>query len=56
MYKSKREVDKFVKDLSEKYRSDNDRSLKGITIAKLYFNIGEFSQAISFLDKYDVVR
>lgn len=56
MYKSKREVDKFVKDLNEKYKSDSDRSLKGFTIAKLYFNVGDFNTAIVYLDSYDTVR
>ena len=56
MYRNKREVDRFVTDLERTSKSDLERDLKGLTVAKLYFNIGEYQTALVFLDKYDSCR
>ena len=56
MYKTKRDVDNHVAEINRKVPSEQERDLKAWTVAKLYFTVGEYDQAVKFLDRYDNVR
>lgn len=56
MFRSKRDVDRYVAELEEKIPSVTERALKYFTVARLYFNIGESDLALKHLDKYCEVR
>ena len=56
MFRCKRDVDRHVAELEDKYKSDNERSLKYQTVARLYFQVGEPETALKYLDKYCAVR
>ena len=56
MFRCKRDVDRYVSDLDEKIPSSTERSLKYLTVARLYFNVDETDLAIKYLNKYCEVR
>lgn len=56
MLRTKKDVDKHVQQICEKVPSEVERNLKGFTIAKLYFNVGDFETARKYLAKYISVR
>jgi Tfp pilus assembly protein PilF len=56
MYRSKRDVDRYVSELERTTKNDIERDIKSLTVAKLYFNVGEYHTALAFLDKYDLCR
>ena len=56
MFRCKRDVDRHVAELEDKYKSDSERSLKYHTVARLYFQVGEAEIALKYLDKYCEVR
>lgn len=56
MFRNKRDVDRHVAELYAKIPADLDRCLKGYSVAKLYFSVGDHRSALQFLDKYDKVR
>ena len=56
MYRSKRDVDRYVTEVDRNIKNEVERGLKAFTIAKLYYNIGEYSTALVHLEKYDTVR
>ena len=51
MIRCKRDVDRHVAELEEKFPSVTERSLKFFTVARLYFNVGETDLALKFLGK-----
>ena len=56
MFRSKKDIDRHVQDLEEKFRDHTERFLKFNTVAKLYFNLGEVDLALKYLDKFLEVR
>lgn len=56
MFRCKRDVDRHVTDLEEKFPSVTERSLKYFTVARLYFNVNETELALKYLDKFCQVR
>ncbi len=56
MFRSKRDVDRHVAELEEKVPSEVERALKGMTIARLYFNVGEHDLALKHLEKFCEVK
>lgn len=53
---SKRDVDKHVEQLEARIHSESERNLKAYTVAKMYFNIGEYETARKYMAKYLSVR
>ncbi len=53
---SKRDVDRHVEQLEAKIHSDTERNLKAFTVAKLYYNVGEYESARRYLARYISVR
>ena len=56
MFRSKKDIDRHVQDLEDKFRDHTERYLKYNTVAKLYFNLGEVDLALKYLDKLLEVR
>ena len=56
MFRSKKDIDRHVQDLEDKFRDHTERFLKYNTVAKLYFNFGEVDLALKYLDKFLEVR
>ena len=56
MFRSKKDIDRHVQDLEEKFRDHTERYLKFNTVAKLYFNLGEVDLALKYLDRFLEVR
>lgn len=56
MFKSKRDVDAHVAEIYRRIPSEAERNLKGYTVARLYYGIGEHNLALKYLDKFDQVR
>lgn len=56
MFRCKRDVDRHVAELEDKFPSVTERSLKYFTVARLYFNVGESELSVKYLDKYCEVR
>jgi len=56
MFRSKKDIDRHVQDLEDKFRDHTERYLKYNTVAKLYFNLGEVDLALKYLDKFLEVR
>ena len=56
MYRSKKEVDRYVIDLDRSLKNEVERGLKSLTVAKLYYNVGDYQSALNSLDKYDLCR
>ncbi len=56
MYRSKRDVDRYVNEIERTAKSDIEKDLKCLTVAKLYYNVGEYQAALVYLDKYDTSR
>ena len=56
MLRSKKDVDRHVEQLEAKIQSEAERNLKAFTVAKLYFNVGEYETARRYLQKYLSVR
>ena len=56
MLRTKRDVDRHVEQLMAKIQSQTERNLKAFTIAKLYYNVGEFESARKYLVNYISVR
>ena len=56
MYRNKREVDRYVSELERTSKNEIEKDLKCMTVAKLYYNVGEYQTAIVYLDKYDSCR
>jgi len=52
MFRCKRDVDRHVADLEERYKSESERVTKYFTVARLYFQVGEPDIALKFVDKY----
>ncbi len=52
MFRCKRDVDRHVADLEERYKSESERTTKYFTVARLYFQVGEPEIALKFVDKY----
>ena len=40
MFRTKKDVDKHVQDINSKIKSSSERNMKGYSIAKLYFAVG----------------
>ncbi len=53
---SKRDVDRHVEQLEAKIHSESERNLKAFTVAKLYYNVGEYEAARKYLVRYLSVR
>ncbi len=39
MYRTKKDVDRHVQDINNKIKNPTERSLKGYSVAKLYFQV-----------------
>jgi E3 SUMO-protein ligase RanBP2 len=56
MLRSKKDVDRHVEQLEAKIHSESERTLKAFTVAKLYYNVGEYESARKYLAKYIAIR
>ncbi len=56
MLSSKRDVDRHVEQLQAKIQSESERNLKALSVAKLYYNVGEYEEARRFVTRYLQVR
>ncbi|XP_069959256.1 E3 SUMO-protein ligase RanBP2 isoform X4 [Cherax quadricarinatus] len=56
MLRSKKDVDRHVRDLLNKIKSEDERKVRGYNIARLYFNIGEYENARRYLSEFLGVR
>ena len=56
MYRYIRNVDRYVAEINRTIKNEDERGLKAITVAKLYYDVGKYSCALSYLDKYDNFR
>ena len=56
MFRSKKDIDRHVADLEEKFRNHTESYLKFNTVAKLYFNLGEVDLALKYLYRFLEVR
>ena len=56
MYRSKRDVDRYVSEIDRTIKNEVERSLKSITVAKLYYNVGEYQTALVHLEQYESCR
>ncbi|XP_070073916.1 E3 SUMO-protein ligase RanBP2 isoform X2 [Drosophila takahashii] len=52
MFGTKKEVDEHVHKVLGKFSPGNERDIKGLAIAKLYYRIQEFATAIEYLTSY----
>lgn len=56
MLRTKRDVDRHVDELESKIQSESERNVKAFTIAKYYFNVGEYETARKYLVKYISIK
>ncbi|KAJ6635177.1 E3 SUMO-protein ligase RanBP2 [Pseudolycoriella hygida] len=56
MFTTKKEVDKHVRTTLVKLRTENEKNLRGVTISKLYFKIGEYTSALQYVSSYLQVK
>ncbi|TRY72155.1 hypothetical protein TCAL_00256 [Tigriopus californicus] len=56
LLRSKKDVDAYVEQLTSKIHSENERNLKAFSLAKLYYNVGDFESAKAYLSKYIALR
>ncbi|KAK4319922.1 hypothetical protein Pmani_009183 [Petrolisthes manimaculis] len=56
MLRSKKDVDRHVRDLLSKVKSEEERKVRGYNISRLYFNIKEYESARRYLSEFLSVR
>ncbi|XP_047739959.1 E3 SUMO-protein ligase RanBP2 isoform X2 [Hyalella azteca] len=56
MLRSKKDVDRHVRDILSKVKSDNERKLRGYNIARFYHNVGEHEIASRYVSEFLAVR
>ncbi|KAK8396428.1 hypothetical protein O3P69_005465 [Scylla paramamosain] len=56
MLRSKKDVDRHVRDLLNKTKTEDERKVRGYNIARLYYNIGEFGSSARYLAEFLMVR
>ncbi|KAK7072855.1 hypothetical protein SK128_020456 [Halocaridina rubra] len=56
MLRTKKDVDRHVRDVLNKVRTEDERKLRGYNISRLYFNIGEYESARRYLSEFLSVR
>ncbi|RXG57833.1 RANBP2-like and GRIP domain-containing protein 8 [Armadillidium vulgare] len=52
MLRTKKDVDKHVRELLNKTKNENDRRSRGYNVARLYFNVGEYENARRYLAEF----
>ncbi|KAG4077318.1 hypothetical protein HA402_009719 [Bradysia odoriphaga] len=56
LFRTKKELDKHVRTTLAKLRTDNEKCLRGVTISRLYYKLGEFSSALQYVSSYLQVK
>nr|XP_012149245.1 PREDICTED: E3 SUMO-protein ligase RanBP2-like isoform X1 [Megachile rotundata] len=52
MFRSKKEVDRHVKDIFTKLKSSDEKKLRYYNIAKLYYQVGDYESAKKYVSTY----
>ncbi|KZC14709.1 RANBP2-like and GRIP domain-containing protein 5/6 [Dufourea novaeangliae] len=56
MFRSKKDVDRHVKDIFIKLRNSEEKNLRCYNIAKLYYQVGDYESAKKYVSNYLEVR
>nr|XP_034186328.1 ranBP2-like and GRIP domain-containing protein 4 [Osmia lignaria] len=56
MFRSKKEVDRHVKDIFTKLKSSEEKNLRYYNIAKLYYQVGDYESAKKYVSNYLEIR
>ncbi|XP_066979899.1 E3 SUMO-protein ligase RanBP2 isoform X2 [Macrobrachium rosenbergii] len=56
MLRSKKDVDRHVRDILNKVRTEDERKVRGYNIARMYYNVGEYESARRYLSEFLSVR
>ncbi|KAK2578692.1 hypothetical protein KPH14_011660 [Odynerus spinipes] len=56
MFRSKKDVDRHVKDIFRKLKNDNEKAFRCYNIAKLYYQVGDYESAKRYVSSYLEVR
>ncbi|XP_030766010.1 E3 SUMO-protein ligase RanBP2 [Sitophilus oryzae] len=56
MFQSRQEVDKHVNNSLLKVNNETERNLRCFSFAKLYFNVGDYEQAVRYVTSYLSVK
>ncbi len=56
MYRYTDDVDRYVAEVNRNSKNEDERGLRALTIAKLYYGVDDYFNAIAYLDKYDNFR
>ncbi|XP_064087271.1 RANBP2-like and GRIP domain-containing protein 5/6 [Macrobrachium nipponense] len=56
MLRSKKDVDRHVRDILNKVRTEEERKVRGYNIARMYYNVGEYESARRYLSEFLSVR
>lgn len=56
MLRSKKDVDRHVRDILNKIKNDEERKIRGYNIARLYYNVAEYESARRYLSEFLTVR
>ncbi len=54
--RTKREIDFHVEQLESKIRSESERNLKALTVAKLYYSVGAYEDARKYVSRFLTVK
>ncbi|KAI4490963.1 hypothetical protein M0802_010539 [Mischocyttarus mexicanus] len=56
MFRSKKDVDRHVQDIFRKLKDDNEKPYRCYSIAKLYYQVGDYESAKRYVSSYLEVR
>uniref|UniRef100_A0A1B0DDN1 Uncharacterized protein n=1 Tax=Phlebotomus papatasi TaxID=29031 RepID=A0A1B0DDN1_PHLPP len=56
MFTTKHDIDRHVRSAFAKLRTDNEKNLRGYTVAKMYYKIGEYPSAQHYVSAYISVK
>ncbi|KAF7383629.1 hypothetical protein HZH66_012979 [Vespula vulgaris] len=56
MFRSKKDVDRHVQDIFRKLKNDNEKPYRCYSIAKLYYQVGDYESAKRYVSSYLEVR
>ncbi|XP_014610617.1 PREDICTED: E3 SUMO-protein ligase RanBP2-like [Polistes canadensis] len=56
MFRSKKDVDRHVQDIFRKLKNDNEKPYRCYSIAKLYYQVGDYESAKRYVSSYLEIR